>query len=212
MVGWIAAFIILFCLVVFIILYYFESRDNRELRERLKETSEYKSGKRSEYLERYIAQFLKKKKQDTVFTATFENVGMDSIEDTLHTMIKRARREILLVSPWITEGIWGRMRVTIIEFMDNGGVVKVFIRGVEDDFASGLSDRGVVDEITRHGGKVTFVPRLHAKLCVVDRCETLISSANLTRSGLDFGYEAGVWSCNPGILREVCRFVDKLGG
>jgi len=40
-----------------------------------------------EYLERYIAQFLKKKKQDTVFAATFEKVGMDSIEDSLHAMI-----------------------------------------------------------------------------------------------------------------------------
>ena len=100
----------------------------------------------------------------------------------------------------------------VIAFVKDGGVLKVFIKGTKEDFSSWRSDWSVINEIKRYGGNVMFVPRLYAKLCVVDRCEALIISANPTRSWLDFGYEAGVWSCNPGILREVCGFVDKLGG
>jgi phosphatidylserine/phosphatidylglycerophosphate/cardiolipin synthase-like enzyme len=154
---------------------------------------------------------LKGKKPDTVFAATFERVGMDSIENTLHAMIGRAEMEIILVSPWIKEGIWDRIRGSVLEFVKDGGELKVFIRGTDEDFSSGRSDWGVVKDIREFGGVVTFVPQLHAKLYVVDCHEALICSANLSRSGLDFSYEAGVWTCNPLIVREVGEFVDRLG-
>ena len=214
MLGWIVALIIFICLIVYICRDYKTKGYCRELQRKFKEikaTSEYKSWKRLEYLERYVDLFVKKKKQDTVFAATFESVGMDSIEDSLHAMIGRAEMEIVLVTPWIKEGIWKRIRGGVLEFVKDGGELKVFIKGTEDDFSSGRSDWNVVDEIRGVGGVVKFVPMLHAKVYVVDRREALISSANLSRSGLDFGYEAGVWTCNPGIIRVVCRFVRKLG-
>ena len=213
MLGWIVATIIFFCLVVVLPLFYFEWRDNQDLWKRLTEakaTSEYKSGKRVEDIERYISQYLKGKKPDTVFTATFEKVGVDSIEDCLHAMIGRAEREIVLVTPWIKEGIWKRMRGKVLKFVKNGGDLKVFIKGDPNDFSSGRSDYSVVQEIRKYGGKVKFVPRLHAKVYVVDQREALICSANLSRSGLDFGYEAGVWSCNPNIVKDLRGFVKTL--
>ncbi|MBE9594761.1 MAG: phospholipase D family protein, partial [Proteobacteria bacterium] len=177
----------------------------------VKKTSEYKTGKRLEDLERYITQFLKEKKPDTVFAATLEKVGMDSIENTLHAMINRAEMEIVLVTPWIKEGIWERVQGKVLEFVKNGGELKVFIKGTKEDFSSGRSDYSVVKEIGKYGGVVKFVPKLHAKVYVVDQREALICSANLSRSGLDFSYEAGVWTCNPGIVSEVGKFVDRLG-
>jgi len=45
---------------------------------------------------------------------------------------------------------------------------------------------------------------------VVDRREALITSANLTRNVLDKSYEAGVWTCDPVIVKDVCGFVNKL--
>jgi phosphatidylserine/phosphatidylglycerophosphate/cardiolipin synthase-like enzyme len=214
MPGWIVTGVIFFCFVVVLSLYYCEKVDNRELRKRLTEmkgTSEYKLKKRIEDLERCITLFLKGKKQDTAFAATFERVGMDSIENTLHTMINRAEMEIILVSPWIKEGIWDRIRGSVFEFVKNGGELKVFIKGTKEDFSFGRSDWSVVEEIRRYGGVVTFVPQLHAKLYLVDRREALISSANLSRSGMDFSYEAGVWTCNPGIVKGVGEFVERLG-
>jgi phosphatidylserine/phosphatidylglycerophosphate/cardiolipin synthase-like enzyme len=214
MPGWIVATIIFFCLVVVLSLYWFERKKGSELQRRLKEiegTNKYKLKKRVEGLERCITLFLKGKKQDTVFAATFEAVGMDSIENTLHAMINRAEMEIVFVTPWIKEGIWKRIRGSVLKFLKDGGELKVFIKGTKEDFSSGRSDFSVVEEIRKFGGVVKFVPKLHAKVYVVDRREALICSANLSRSGLDFSYEAGVWSCNPGIVNEVLVFVDRLG-
>ena len=214
MVGWIVALIFFFFFVVVLSLYYFERGDNRELRKRLKEikgTDKYKFKKRAEDLERYFSQFLKEKKPDTVFAATLEKVGMDSIEDTLHAMINRAEMEIIFVAPWIKERIWRRVRGKVLKFVKNGGELKVFIKGTKEDFSSGRGDYSVVKDIRKHGGVVKFVPRLHAKVYVVDQREALICSANLSRSGMDFSYEAGVWTCNPGIVKEVGGFVERLG-
>jgi phosphatidylserine/phosphatidylglycerophosphate/cardiolipin synthase-like enzyme len=213
MLGWIVALIIFFFLVVVSSRFYFEWRDNRGLRKRLKEmkgTDKYKLKKRAEDLERYVTQFLNKKKQDTVFAATFQSVGMDSIEESLHAMIGRAELEIILVTPWIKGRIWERVRGKVLKFVKNGGELKVFIKGDKGDFSSGRSDYNVVRAIRRYGGVVKFVPRLHAKVYVVDQREALICSANLSRSGMDFSYEAGVWTCNPEIVNEVGKFVDRL--
>jgi sugar-specific transcriptional regulator TrmB len=153
MPGWIVALILFFFLVVALSLFYFEWRDNVRLWKRFKEvkaTSEYKTGKRLEDLERYITQFLNKKKPDTVFAATFEKVGMDSIEDSLHAMINRAEMEIILVTPWIKEGIWNRIKGSVFEFIKNGGELRGFIKGTKEDFSSGRSDYSVVKEIRRY--------------------------------------------------------------
>ena len=211
--GWIIAWILFFCLVAVLFLYYFEWRKKRELQEKIKKvkkTREYKSWKRLEDLERYVTQYLKKQKQDTVFVATLEKAGIDTIEDSLHAMIGRAEVEIVLVAPWIKEGIWTRIRGSVLEFIHEGGDLKVFIKGTDEDFSSGRSDWNVVEEIRGYGGTVKFVRELHAKVYVVDRREALICSANLSRSGLDFSYEAGLWTCNPQIMTDVCRFVRVL--
>jgi len=153
---------------------------------------------------------VKKINYDTAFVATFEDRGMDSIEESLKVMVAKANRDILIASPWIKGAAWSRIKWDIAKFIKNGGELKVFLKGNADDFARGSSDRGVVDEVIALGGVVRFVPRLHAKLYVIDRCEALIASANLSKSGLDWSYEAGVWSCNPAVVRDVCGFVDKL--
>jgi len=224
MLGWVVALILLVCLIASICLYNkakeynnlrinFLRRQNQELQTKLKElkvTSEYKSNKKLEYLENYINQNIRKKKPDTAFAATFEAVGMDSIEDSLHKMIKRADTEILIVSPWIKEDIWSRIKARIFYFINNGGELKVFMKGEKEDFSREISDRSVVEEIRSSGGEVKFIPKLHAKLYVIDRREALITSANFTRSGLDFSYEAGIWTCNPIIVKDVCAFIDKL--
>ena len=224
MLGWILAFVLFVCLIAYVILDYktkgyerlaissltTENRDLKEQLKRTKRTGEYSSNRRLEDLESYIKDHIQKNKPDTAFTATFEAVGLDSNEEFLHKMFKRATTEILIASPWIKEGAWKRLRPRIVTFINNGGALTVFIKGQKEDCARGASDRSVIDEIRSHGGDVKFVPKLHAKVYVVDRREALITSANLTRSGLDFGYEAGIWTCNPLIVTDVCAFIDQL--
>ncbi len=42
---------------------------------------------------------VKRKNYDSAFIATFQDQGMDSIEESLKVMVAKAKREILIVSP-----------------------------------------------------------------------------------------------------------------
>ncbi|MEA2032796.1 MAG: phospholipase D-like domain-containing protein [Euryarchaeota archaeon] len=126
---------------------------------------------------------------------------MDSIEDSLHAMINKAEFEIVLVTPWIKQGVWNRFRWGIYDFIKNGGKLLVFINGTDEDFSSERSDLSVVNEIRKHGGVVKYVPEFHAKLYVVDCREALICSANFSWHGLDKNYEAGCGLVIRGSLR-----------
>lgn len=158
----------------------------------------------------FLLKEVKRKNYDSAFIATFQDRGLDSIEDSLKAMVAKAKREILIVSPWVTYDAWRRIKWDVAKFVKKGGELKVVMKGTDDDFACGRSHREVVDEILALGGVVRFVPKLHAKLYVVDRCEALIVSANFSTAGLDNSYEAGVWSCNPAVVRDVCAFVDEF--
>ena len=60
------------------------------------------------------------------------------------------------------------------------------------------------------GGEVVLVSQLHAKIYVVDRKEAIVTSANLTKGGIDDNYEAGIWLNDPAVLKEICAFIDDL--
>ena len=155
MLEWIVALILFFCGVVLISLYYFEIRENRELRLKLKVANEAidpNSSKRLESPERFIEPNGQKTNHDSVFAATFEDVEMDSIEESLKTMIAKAEREILIVSSGITETAWRRIKWDVVKFVKNGGELSVFLKGDAYDFAGGRSDRSVVDEVIALGG------------------------------------------------------------
>jgi hypothetical protein len=60
------------------------------------------------------------------------------------------------------------------------------------DFAKGASDIDAVCETARLGARVLSLPRLHAKVYVIDRCSALVTSANATHSGMRRNWECGV--------------------
>ncbi|MHC1569662.1 MAG: phospholipase D-like domain-containing protein [Candidatus Syntropharchaeales archaeon] len=192
---------------------------NTDLQKRLKETSNYKLIKRLEYLENYINQNIQQKKLDTDFVVTFEGVGINdmllfntfnTIKQCLDKMVLKADIEIIIVSPWITKGGWNSVKPSLLNFINKGGKIKVFMKGDKEDFLRGLSDRDVVNQIRSLGGEVRFIPKLHAKLCVIDNREALVTSANFTSGGFNFNYETGIWTCNPYIVEEIRDFIDKL--
>ena len=55
-----------------------------------------------------------------------------------------------------------------------------------------------------------LVRQLHAKIYLVDRKEAIIASANLTKSGMEGNYEAGIWLNDPTALKEICAYIDDL--
>lgn len=182
-----------------------------ELEEELKETKsaqEYVSAKRLEYLEGYIGS-IAQKEPDALFLMTFLPKGMRTFEDKLDQMLESAKFEIIIVSPWIKRQMWERIRGPIARFVRKGGALKIFMRGCKSDFSIGLSD-DICDEIERLGGTTIFISQLHAKLYLVDRKEAIVTSANLTKGGIESNYEAGVWLNDPKIIKDICEFADDL--
>ena len=207
MIAWIIVSILLFCVIVlYQYIQYIQKRILKNPQKRVETPQKYIKKRELQG----VNQNPQKKIPDTAFIATFEDVGMDSIESQLNKMFSKADREIIIVSPWIKRGAWSRIETKVHNFINNGGTLKVFTKGGKEDFLEGFSDREVINAIKNLGGEVVFVPKLHAKIVVIDRQEAIITSANFTIGGYDFNYEAGIWTCNPIVVNKICWFIDEL--
>jgi hypothetical protein len=182
-----------------------------ELEEELKDTKrtrEYASASRLEYLEGLLEPSPDQHKS-ALFLETFQPRGRYSFEDRLRRMLESAKFEVVIVSPWIKRQMWERIRVPLNKFTRRGGRLRVFIRGCESDFSSGLSD-DIVQDVRDLGGDIFAIKQLHAKLYMVDRKEAIVASANLTKGGIEGNYETGIWLNDPAVMRDICQFLEDL--
>jgi phosphatidylserine/phosphatidylglycerophosphate/cardiolipin synthase-like enzyme len=37
-----------------------------------------------------------------------------------------------------------------------------------------------------------------------------VTSANLSKGGIDDNYEAGIWLNDPNVLKDICAYIDDL--
>ena len=183
------------------------ARDLEDELKRTKRTAEYESAERLQYLENYVAN--QRHNPSTLFLSTFPPRGQHSIESCLSRMLETARFEVVIVSPWIKKQMWDRIAAPLNRFSRRGGRLVVFMRGCESDYSAGMSD-DIQNAVRNLGGEVLFVRPLHAKIYVIDRKEAIVTSANLSKGGIDDNYEAGVWLNDPGILKDICAYIDDL--
>jgi phosphatidylserine/phosphatidylglycerophosphate/cardiolipin synthase-like enzyme len=158
-------------------------------------------------LEDYISSI--GKNPTTLFLGTFPPQGLHSFDDRLCRMLADAKFEVVIVSPWIKRQTWDRIKGPFRNLTRRGGRLSVFMRGSESDYSLGLSD-DIHADVGRLGGEVVLVKQLHAKIYLVDRKEAIIASANLTKSGMEGNYEAGIWLNDPAALKEICAYIDDL--
>lgn len=186
-----------------------------ELEEELKavkQTQEYASAIRLRYLEDIVESSASKdrnKDQNAIFLETFQPRGLYTFEDKLRCMLEGAKFEVIIVSPWIKRQTLERIRGQLLRFVRQGGRIKVFMRGCESDFSSGLSDN-LIQDIKDLGGEIFLVKQLHAKMYVVDRKEAIIASANLTKGGIEGNYEVGIWLNDPLVMKDIFIFLEDL--
>lgn len=174
-----------------------------------KMASHYLSAKKLEHLEEYVADCIRAGDPDLVFLGTSKSMEIYTLKERLNSMLDGAEFKIEIISPWIKRQTWESIRVSIARFIGKGGSLRVFIRDKESDFSCGLGD-DIKEEVEAMGGEIILIKQLHAKLYLVDRKEAILTSANLTRGGFEGNIEAGIWSNNPCLLREICKFVDNL--
>ena len=149
---------------------------------RVKQTQDYASAQRLQFLEDSIAK--SQKNPDILFLGTSPSLGRHAFEDELCRMLEDAKFEIVIVSPWIKRQTWNRMKGPLRKFSRRGGKLRVFMRGSESDYSLGLSDN-LQEEISELGGEIMLVALLHAKIYMVDRKEAIVTSANLTKGGTE---------------------------
>jgi phosphatidylserine/phosphatidylglycerophosphate/cardiolipin synthase-like enzyme len=178
-----------------------------ELR-KTKISKEYLSAMRLENAEKYIATCIQSDNPSLIFLETFPPMRRYTLRDRLTSMLDNAKFEIDIVSPWIKRSAWENIKIPLIRFIRKGGVLKVFLKN-EQDFSRGLGD-DIRMEVEEMGGETIPIKHLHAKLYLVDRKEAIIGSANLTGGGVEGNLEAGMWSNNPALISEICKFIDKL--
>ena len=174
---------------------------------RVKQTQDYASAQRLQFLEDYIAN--SQKNPHVIFLGAFSSLGLHAFDDELRRMLEDAKFEIVIVSPWIKRQTWNRMKGPIRKFSRGGGKLRVFMRGSKSDYSLGLSDN-LQEEVNELGGEVMLVAKLHAKIYMVDRKEAIVTSANLTKGGTEANYEGGILVNDPVVLKEICEFIDGV--
>lgn len=174
---------------------------------KVKQTEDYVSAQRLKFLEDYVHSY--QKNPDVLFLSTMPSLSRQTFEDRLSHMLEDARFEIIIVSPWIKRQTWNRMKEPLRRFCRRGGKLRVFMRGSEEDYSTGLSDN-LGKEVCDLGGDLLLAAKLHAKIYMVDRREAIVTSANLTKGGTEGNYEGGIWVNDPVVLKDICEFIDGI--
>jgi hypothetical protein len=183
------------------------SQDVQGELKRIKSTQEYVSAQRLQFLEDFIAR--SQTDPSILFLETTPVRGGHGFEDKLCRMLEEARFEIIIMSPWIKRQTWNRVKGPLRKFCRKGGKLSVFMRASDSDYSLGLSDN-LQEEISELGGEVIAVDCLHAKIYLADRREAIITSANLTRGGIENNYEGGIWVSDPAVLADICEFAEDI--
>jgi hypothetical protein len=136
-----------------------------------------------------------------------------ALADVVHS----ARNELLIASPYIKEKEAGWVCDELAVGSPNDGFrLKVLTDIRSDSVLGGSLDLEALELFSqrRTAVQVVSLPRLHAKVYVADNRRALVTSANLTPSGLDHNFEYGVSLDDVGLVskvREDLESYSRLG-
>ncbi|QRK09516.1 phospholipase D family protein [Archangium violaceum] len=135
-------------------------------------------------------------------------LNTDETISRLVSLIKNARKQVLLVSPYVTLGKEDRIGQAIRAALNNKVSVTLIFR-LDDDlqsFARTYSE--YLQELTARGLQIRVLPKLHAKL-YWSESEVIISSLNLLSSSFLSSIEVGLWSKDPADVAQVRQFIKQ---
>lgn len=128
------------------------------------------------------------------------------LRTALAEVLHSAREELLIATPYIKEceAKWVCDELAA-RASSNDCRLKVLTDIRSDSVLGGSLDLEALDlfDRRRSSTQVVSLPRLHAKVHVADDQRALVSSANLTPSGLDFNFEYGVSIEESALMRQL---------
>ncbi len=135
-------------------------------------------------------------------------LNTDETISRLLSLIKNARKEVWLVSPYITLGGENRIGQAIRAALNNKVSVTVVFRLDEDVQAFARTFNEHLHELTERGLQIRVLPKLHAKL-YWSESEVIITSLNLLSSSFLSSIEVGLWSQDPADVAQIQRFFSQ---
>lgn len=109
-------------------------------------------------------------------------------------LVSCANRSLILCAPYIGRGPCARVISRIHSGVHESFQLTVLTDLSRDNILSGATDVGALADVVQAypGTAVRFLPSLHAKVYVADELQAIITSGNLTDSGLLRNFEYGV--------------------
>ncbi len=103
----------------------------------------------------------------------------DEIYNTLKQVIPKAKKELIIVSPWIK----GNVLQDLLSEINPNLEIKAVIRTSETDDLL-ITDKKVFEILQEKNAELYGNKRIHAKFIIIDENTALVSSSNITNAGL----------------------------
>lgn len=108
------------------------------------------------------------------------------IATKMEEMIKSAKKEILLITPWFYEN---KLKDLLIKAYNRDVIIKIIARRYKDGFDN-IRHLYSLISLDQGGIQIEFIKNIHAKILITDNEEVLISSKNIVDSP---AIDMGIW-------------------
>jgi phosphatidylserine/phosphatidylglycerophosphate/cardiolipin synthase-like enzyme len=144
------------------------------------------------------------------FIVTTPNGASETVSGEISVELSQAQKEVLICSPWITYLV---DELSNLNRKGNGKKIKlkVITRLVKEDIDGGITDLDKLRVLEKNfGAEIRYNNNLHAKMIIIDNSIAIISSANLTKKGLNVNYEAGVSVKDKNMIEKSSLFFNDV--
>lgn len=132
--------------------------------------------------------------------------------DAFETLVRRAENSLIICVPYIGREPCMRLAELLPSESDDQPVSILFVTDLSRDAVlSGATDIRAVYEFARKRGalRLRFLPSVHAKVYVADTRAAIVTSGNMTWSGLCRNFEYGVHVTEQSLVQLVRRDIEQ---
>jgi phosphatidylserine/phosphatidylglycerophosphate/cardiolipin synthase-like enzyme len=131
---------------------------------------------------------------------------LNPIYDRFMELCARSRHTIQLCAPYIKEDVFD----DVLDSKNNDTEIDLITKVNLKDFHRKSSDLGAICKTIKNGGRVFNCSNLHAKMYIFDGRKCIITSANLTHSGLKRNAECGLLTDETTVLDSALAFFSDI--
>jgi len=121
------------------------------------------------------------------------------------TLLDRASTSLILCAPFIGRGPCDKVRRRLTALHDEQFRMTMLTDLSRDNILSGATDVTAIADVVKDFPTATirFLPSLHAKVYVADETYAIVTSGNMTDSGLHRNFEYGILFDDPRTVRAI---------